>query len=308
MVSGLQNQVQIQWLANPSVQSSALAISDDLLICRSVHRVRAAANQPRVQLGEFTLAFAQRTLQVHTLHGGGASSGALRPPADLILRPGKDWFRYGQHGHFVCALDVADHAELTSLFVTQAGLHALLGLEATRQLLRSLGLEPAGVAQQAALPQHVMQPLHQCLSCDSVGALHTLYAQSKILEFLWKLATHAPLVKSARRASTRELENLRALHAHLTQLEGAMPTLKALAQQFGGTPQSLNRDFLREYGQSIYAMVSSHRLNLAHQALLDGGVPIKTLAKRLGYSHANHFSYAFKKKFGYTPGSVRRAP
>ncbi|NTW85245.1 MAG: AraC family transcriptional regulator, partial [Holophagaceae bacterium] len=33
---------------------------------------------------------------------------------------------------------------------------------------------------------------------------------------------------------------------------------------------------------------------------------MKALAANLGYSHVNNFIYAFKKKFGYPPGSVRK--
>jgi len=33
---------------------------------------------------------------------------------------------------------------------------------------------------------------------------------------------------------------------------------------------------------------------------------MKVLAARLGYSHVNHFIAAFKKKFGYPPGSLRK--
>jgi len=33
---------------------------------------------------------------------------------------------------------------------------------------------------------------------------------------------------------------------------------------------------------------------------------MKTLAHKIGYSHVNHFITAFKKKFGVTPGSLRK--
>jgi AraC-like DNA-binding protein len=34
---------------------------------------------------------------------------------------------------------------------------------------------------------------------------------------------------------------------------------------------------------------------------------MKVIAERLGYSHVNHFITALKRKFGYPPGSVRKA-
>jgi AraC-like DNA-binding protein len=99
-----------------------------------------------------------------------------------------------------------------------------------------------------------------------------------------------------------------ALHAYLMQLQNHTPTLKELGVKFGESPQGLNNAFVQAYGESIFSMLTSYRLNQAHAALLDSNVAIKTLAARLGYAHGNAFAYAFKHKFGYTPGSLRHAP
>ncbi len=61
-----------------------------------------------------------------------------------------------------------------------------------------------------------------------------------------------------------------------------------------------------EYGQSTFSHMTGQRLAQAHALLSTDSVPMKLLAARLGYSHVNHFISAFKKRFGYPPGSVRR--
>lgn len=33
---------------------------------------------------------------------------------------------------------------------------------------------------------------------------------------------------------------------------------------------------------------------------------LKRLAERLGYAHVNNFTIAFKRTFGYPPGSLRK--
>jgi AraC-like DNA-binding protein len=136
--------------------------------------------------------------------------------------------------------------------------------------------------------------------------LHRLYAQTKVLEYVWKLASYAGGDRTPTRPGHRVGSTVQALHDYLLTLEGSMPNLRDLAQKFGESPQCLNRNFVREYGQTIYATVINHRLTQAHRALLGSGVPIKTIAARVGYSHVNHFTHAFKSKFGYTPGSLRR--
>jgi AraC-like DNA-binding protein len=197
---------------------------------------------------------------------------------------------------------------MTTLVCSDRALLDLIGEDAAQQQLDDLGLTDTPQVRMLPIPLHVSEPLRQCLSSGCSGPLNTLYAQSKILEYLWKLATFTKNAKVPSRSGTRGVATLRALHDYLTHLEGDMPTLKELGQKFGESPQSLNKGFMREYGQSIFSMVTSHRLGQAHKALQEGSLPIKTIAMRMGYSHVNHFTHAFKMRYGYTPGSLRRKP
>ena len=101
-------------------------------------------------------------------------------------------------------------------------------------------------------------------------------------------------------------ELARNVHELLLHSEGKLPKLDELARQFSCSAKRLNDEFVSEFGTSIYVFISNHRLNEAHAAIKNSDVPMKLLAQRLGYAHFNHFSVAFKKKFGYPPGSLRR--
>ncbi|MGI9211733.1 MAG: response regulator transcription factor [Methylococcaceae bacterium] len=94
---------------------------------------------------------------------------------------------------------------------------------------------------------------------------------------------------------------------YLMQREGKLPRLNALASQFGLSARGMNEAFIQEYGQSISAFINDYRLTQAHAALMQSDTPMKQLAARLGYSHVNHFINAFKRKFGYSPGSLRKS-
>ena len=104
----------------------------------------------------------------------------------------------------------------------------------------------------------------------------------------------------------RHRARIRDLHEYLMQLDGRLPTLSELAKDFGLSARQLNMEFSTEYGQSVFAFVTAHRLEQAHVALQQTALPMKTIAGRLGYSHVNHFITAFRRKFGYPPGSLRR--
>ncbi len=285
-----------------------LAISPQLMVHQTVVRPSPYRKNNRLPVDECRLDFADAALSVHALHAGTLLSRECLAQAQLVMRPGQDLFRHSEQGAIVPLLDTASDLVMTALVCSDRELHALIGEDAGQQLLANLGLADSPKIKVVHIPMHVSEPLRQCLSSGSNGALHALYAQSKILEYLWKLTTFTSAAKVSTRPGPGVVGTLGALHDYLTHLEGETPTLKELGRKFGASPQSLNRGFISEYGKSIFAMVSSHRLQQAHKALLEGNLPIKTIAMHTGYSHVNHFTHAFKVKFGYTPGSLRRKP
>jgi AraC-like DNA-binding protein len=283
-----------------------LDISSDLTVYQLVQQF-GSRNQEKMQpLGEFKLEFSEPTLTVHSLHTGSALHRELQAGVELNWTPGNNLFRLGMQGQFIPVLETSEDVKMTVLVVTVRALRELIGEEASQNLLANLGVLDTPTIKAAPIPKLVTEPLRQCLASGCSGPLHHLYAQSRVLEYVWMLATYAGGDRRPRVFCNRSADTIHALHDYLLNLEGAMPTLPELAKRFGESAQSLNRHFVREYGQTIYAMVSNHRLSLAHKALAESGTSIKAIAARLGYSHVNHFTHAFKMKFGYTPGSLRR--
>ncbi len=106
--------------------------------------------------------------------------------------------------------------------------------------------------------------------------------------------------------SLKTKERTRLLHQQLIHTTGKLPTLNELAMQYGTTPRKLNEEFAAQYGLAIVPYIIDYRLQQAHEAIENTTIPLKTLADRFGYSHSNHFITAFKKRFGYPPGSLRK--
>ncbi len=101
-------------------------------------------------------------------------------------------------------------------------------------------------------------------------------------------------------------ERARALYEQLVNTRGKLPTMEELATQYGCSIRTLNTEFSTEYGQPVSAFLIEYRFKLAHDAVQQTTIPLKILAEQLGYSHVNHFSTAFRKKFGYAPGYLRK--
>ena len=283
-----------------------LTLGPGVSLYRGVHRFRPGTPGRLVPLGEFTADFPETMLWAQSVRGGTILHRELVPPAELIYRPGHDFFRRADRIHSIPAVDSSSDSEMTCLLIAEGALAGLLGKELAPHLIVRLGLQRPPVATVLAMPRHLSAPLHAALSPTLSGQVQRLYGQAKVLEYLCALAAHLGADESEGPRKRRAQDSVRALHDHLLRLEGKLPTVEQLALGFGMSARRLNDAFARQYGEPIYAFVTSVRLMEAHAALLEGDLPIKVLSQRLGYSHVNHFTRAFTKKFGYPPGSLRR--
>lgn len=195
--------------------------------------------------------------------------------------------------------------EMRSVVFYHSLLQSLLGDSVEAMLMARLGLNKTVKAVTRKTPPHLNTPLKDAMSDRYAGPARRLFAQAKALEYLGGLIgfLQADDGKASQRRHTKKVRELR---EYLLALEGRIPTLSQLAADFGLSAKQLNIEFKAEFGQSIFNYITSNRLEQAHAALLESSIPMKVLAERLGYSHVNHFITAFKRKFGYSPGSVRK--
>lgn len=91
------------------------------------------------------------------------------------------------------------------------------------------------------------------------------------------------------------------LHAHAYE-EIAMPELAALC---GYSEGHFYRTFKRLTGKTPLQYVTMLRLNEARHWLRYSDLPINEIARRLGFSTAQYFSYVFKHATGQSPTDLR---
>ncbi len=284
-----------------------LPLSNGMSLFHGVHRFHPGSSGKLIPLGEFHSVFPETSLVVQTVQGGVICHRESHPQAELIYKPGFDFFRHADRLDMTPSVDSSSDSEMTSLCISGSSLARLLGEGMAQQLVSRLGLGAPPVVKVMAMPLAISAPLRASVSTTLRGQLKLLFAQSKTLEYLCGLAAHVGVTEPTESHASETQGKIRALHAKLMKLQGRLPTLNEMSADFGMSGNWLNREFAREYGQSIYSFVTHHRLSEAHVALVEGDLPIKTLSERLGYSHVNHFTIAFKHKFGYPPGSLRRS-
>lgn len=86
----------------------------------------------------------------------------------------------------------------------------------------------------------------------------------------------------------------------LTHMD-APPTLIQLAAIAGINEFKLKRGFKELFNQTVFVYLADVRLEMARRALLQKQKTVTQIAFELGYASLQHFSAAFKKKFGVSP-------
>ena len=86
-----------------------------------------------------------------------------------------------------------------------------------------------------------------------------------------------------------------------------IPTLGALAIQYGTNEFKLKKGFKELYGMTVLQYIKNERLKNAHVIAKNTNTPVKQIAQTMGFKKANHFSREFKKRYGYSVSELRIA-
>jgi AraC-like DNA-binding protein len=80
-----------------------------------------------------------------------------------------------------------------------------------------------------------------------------------------------------------------------------------LAEQLGWSERSLRRNFRSRYGTSPHQYVIESRVERAKRLLLESDLPIKEIARQLGYGDVFYFGRQFRRHAGVPPATYRRS-
>ncbi|OON69222.1 helix-turn-helix transcriptional regulator [Hymenobacter sp. CRA2] len=148
--------------------------------------------------------------------------------------------------------------------------------------------------------------IREVLQCRLQGPLKKLFLHAKALEIL-ALQADAFERHQPRRFVRSEYDQERLLFArdYLIQHLHLPPTLPELARIAGLNEFKLKKGFKELFGQTVFGYLADYRLLEAQAQLIGGQKTASELAFELGYSSLQHFSTAFKKKFGVSPRELR---
>jgi AraC-like DNA-binding protein len=251
--------------------------------------------------------FMEPSFQAFTQRGLHGSVKEDFPPRHVAVSPGMDLFRHTDRYCSTFTADGSFSGEAHHVSLSRRVLNQLIGEAMGDQLLAGLAITEPPALTVRPIPLHVSHLLMAAMTPTLTGPTRKLYCQAKILEYLSALFDFVCGSTTATpEHNPRARERVQAIHDQLMTCEGKPPTLDELARQYGRSAKLLNEEFAAEFGRSINGFMLEYRLDQAHAALAQSGVSIKQLAAKLGYAHVSNFAIAFKRRFGYPPGSLRQ--
>lgn len=153
--------------------------------------------------------------------------------------------------------------------------------------------------------------MHQCISeimhLQMADGLKRMFLQSKCIELLSLQAQAYESLsgKVARACKTNyDKEQIHFVRDYLVDHAACPPSLTELAKIAGLNEFKLKKGFKEIFNTSVFGYLNDFKLNEARNELLSG-IPIKNISHQLGYSSVQHFTKAFKKKFGVSPGAAK---
>jgi len=72
----------------------------------------------------------------------------------------------------------------------------------------------------------------------------------------------------------------------------------------GRSLTTFKRDFNKIYGATPQRWLTKRRLKLAHYLLSESKQKPVEVYREAGFENLSHFSYAFRKQFGYAPKEI----
>ncbi|MEO0459064.1 MAG: AraC family transcriptional regulator [Cyanobacteria bacterium P01_A01_bin.114] len=96
------------------------------------------------------------------------------------------------------------------------------------------------------------------------------------------------------------------LEQYVQENLGQKLTVSELATLLNLTPRALQRTVQRKLGKSVYDWITALRLERSLQLVRNSHLSLVEIAIQCGFANQSHWTRLFRRKFGITPGSLRR--
>ena len=132
--------------------------------------------------------------------------------------------------------------------------------------------------------------------------VHMLYAESKLLELIFRLANQEVTVASKKAYSPIVLQAIEYIDRNFKE----DIKLEDVSNAVGLTPVYLHKLFYKTTGQTPHQLLLEKRLAMAKELLTGSDMSLVNVAAESGFSSQSYFNAVFKKHCGVTPLAFRQ--
>lgn len=157
----------------------------------------------------------------------------------------------------------------------------------------------------------IEQVIRQIINCNYSSELKKMFLLSKSIELLVLSAESYSNSENKKEIFVKNIsdkEKIIAARDFINENLTCPPNLNQIAKTIGLNEYKLKRGFKEVFNSTVFGYLTDQRLDLAMQYLKDTEKTSSEIAYSLGYATPQHFSNAFKKKFGFAPKSIRNNP
>ncbi len=158
-----------------------------------------------------------------------------------------------------------------------------------------------------ALPS-MKEITNQILNCPYDEDTRRFYFDLKVRELLYQMLQNAYRKDSVEHLFTPW--EVAKIHEARTILEGYIskkpPSIQVLSRQVALNKFKLKLGFRQYFKTGIFEWLLEQRMQHAKHLVLTTNRPMKEICKSVGYPRTTNFITAFRRRFGMTPGSLRR--
>ncbi len=141
---------------------------------------------------------------------------------------------------------------------------------------------------------------------EKYRALMLLGKAPEMLLYMFDLYDKSGAKKWKHCRTAYDRERIEFARTYILQQAANPPSLPELARIAGINLLKLKMGFKEVFGDTVFSYLNEYRLQKAQELIGTGGKSLTQIAFDLGFSSPQHFSTAYKKKYGRAPGKGKR--
>ncbi len=149
--------------------------------------------------------------------------------------------------------------------------------------------------------------IREMIQCPYQGIFKKMFLEAKVIELLMLQLEQISHDKQTDLSIPKaDREKIYAVKEILNKNLEQTTTLANLAKQVGTNEFTLKKGFKALFGTTVFGYWNTLKMEKAKDMLLHQDIPISQISQQIGYKNPQHFTTAFKKKYGMVPSQLKK--